>query len=64
MDNVNIMILSKDFESLNICNQVEPWFQTRYEAKGKSFSQFCLLSNPTNLLFQTFRMSGSRSGPR
>lgn len=33
MDNVNIMILSKDFESLNICNQVEPWFQTRYEAK-------------------------------
>lgn len=35
MDNINIMILSKEFEKPNMCCEIEPWFQTRYEAKGK-----------------------------
>ena len=33
-DNVNIMILTKEFEKLDICKQVEPWFQTKYNTKG------------------------------
>lgn len=36
MDSVNVMVLSKDFESRNICKEIEPWFQTRYEATGKT----------------------------
>ena len=34
MSTVNIMLLSKDFENSSTCNQIEPWFQTRYDAKG------------------------------
>ena len=41
MDNVNIMILSKDFENADICCDIEPWFQTRYEAKGAKFCCYC-----------------------
>lgn len=32
MDNVNIMISSKEFERANICSEVEPWFQTKYSS--------------------------------
>ena len=34
MDNVNIMMLSKDFEKSGICDQIEPWFDTRFSAQG------------------------------
>lgn len=34
MDNVNIMMLSKNYENQNICNEVENWFNTKYKMKG------------------------------
>lgn len=43
MDNVNIMMLSKEFEKTNICTEVEPWFQTRFEANGITLFCFVLL---------------------
>lgn len=33
-DNVNIMVLDKTFDKLDICNEVEPWFQTKYSIEG------------------------------
>ncbi len=42
MDNVNIMMLSKDFENSAFCDQLEPWFQTRYSAQGKIYYLYLL----------------------
>lgn len=33
-DNVNIMIMDKEFEKRGTCNEVEPWFKTHYNIKG------------------------------
>ena len=35
-DNVNIMIMDKEFEKRGICNEMEPWFKTHYNIKGLS----------------------------
>ena len=29
-DNVNVMLMSKQYAGQGICNEIEPWFQTNY----------------------------------